>query len=341
MSSIIALRVPREMPSKSDEHGEFPAGSGEFLDAWLMLLEKMVNPKAILEAPHVIALKSLRNKPEFDTVSYLINVHRLAFQTVTKIWSYKPIRTYGPRMTESMLTIIKHIYKGDPILRERYTKKMAEQASTSTGQGVNDKSSNAAKFGSSGFQRTATNQFDDTTRIIGRNRLSGNVTAAPSAPSASGITPNATAAATAPLNEAHLNQLMDMGFLREHCREALYYTASVEQATEYLLDTFAGGSTSAQADIGGSASVLTAPGTGVTDANDSGLGTTKSSIKATPENQDQSTEPTTSSKRRGMRDTQIVLPNDPPLSEQLLNDFSEEAVRTSLYLIDQVCVLLS
>lgn len=341
MSSIIALRVPRETPSKSDEHGEFPAGSGEFLDAWLMLLEKMVNPKAILEAPHVIALKSLRNKPEFDTVSYLINVHRLAFQTVTKIWSYKPIRTYGPRMTESMLTIIKHIYKGDPILRERYTKKMAEQASTSAGQGTNDKSSNAAKFGSSGFQRTATNQFDDTTRIIGRNRLSSNVTAAPSAPLASGVTPNATAAASAPLNEAHLNQLMDMGFLREHCREALYYTASVEQATEYLLEnTFAGGSTSAQTDTG-SATVLTAPGTGVADTNDSGLGTTKSSNKVTPENQDQSTEPTTSSKRRGMRDTQIVLPNDPPLSEQLLNDFSEEAVRTSLYLIDQVCVLLS
>lgn len=180
MSSIIALRVPRETPSKSEEHGEFPAGSGEFLDAWLMLLEKMVNPKAILEAPHVIALKPVRSKLEFDTISYLINVHRLAFQTVTKIWSYKPIRTYGSRMTESMLTIIKHIYKGDPILRERYNKKLAEQAATSSGAAASDKSS--AKFGG-GFQRAPTNQFDDTNRIIARNRLSGNVTAASSASS--------------------------------------------------------------------------------------------------------------------------------------------------------------
>lgn len=341
MSSIIALRVPRETPSKGDEHGEFPAGSGEFLDAWLMLLEKMVNPKAILEAPHVIALKSVRNKPEFDTVSYLINVHRLAFQTVTKIWSYKPIRTYGPRMTESMLTIIKHIYKGDPILRERYNKKLAEQASSSA-QGANDKLSNAAKFGNSGFQRTAsTNQFDnDTTRIIARNRLSGNVTAAPSAPaaSASNTAPSVSvaAAAAAPLNEAHLNQLMDMGFLQEHCREALYYTASVEQATEYLLEnTFAGGTTSTNAVTGGTASGSAATGAAPgTDDEDGDI--LDAEMVVLMGQQKLTGGETVERNRRGMRTTQIVLPNDPPLSEQLLYDFSEEAVRTSLYLIDQV-----
>lgn len=372
MSSIIALRVPRETPTIGDEHGEFPTGSGEFLDAWLMLLEKMVNPKAILEAPHVIALKSLRNKPEFDTVSYLINVHRLAFQTVTKIWSYKPIRTYGPRMTESMLTIIKHIYKGDPILRERYNKKLAEQASSSAAaQGATDKSSIATKYGS-GFQRTATNQFDnDTARILARNRLSENVAATPpSAPSvsASGVTaPNAAAAAaaTAPLNEAHLNQLMDMGFLQEHCREALYYTASVEQATEYLLEnTFAGGSSSANAGTGTSASTtaataaataaagttasnaerlafraqlhLAAAGNTIDSEDDDDVDNLDAEMVVLMGQQKLTGSETVKRNRRGMRSTQIVLPNDPPLSEQLLYDFSEEAVRTSLYLIDQV-----
>lgn len=59
----------------------------------------------------------------------------------------------------------------------------------------------------------------------------------------------------------------------------------------------------------------------------------KSSNKASPSNQSGSK---TKRIRRGMRDTQIVLPNDPPLSEELLLNFSEEAVRTCLYLIDQV-----
>jgi hypothetical protein len=37
------------------------------------------------------------------------------------------------------------------------------------------------------------------------------------------------------VNEAWLLQLMDMGFSREHCVEALLHTPNVEQATDYLL----------------------------------------------------------------------------------------------------------
>lgn len=212
------LIIPKESTIANDEHGEFPAGSGEFLDAWLMLLEKMVNPKAILESPHVITSKSLRNKPEFDTVSYLINVHILAFQTVTKIWSFKPIRTYGARMTESMLTIMKHIYQGETILREKYNKKIAEQSTSS-----NTEKLALFKFGSV-FSRTGSQETEPPT-----NRLSS-----------SGNRSTALNNSSAPINETHLNQLIAMGFLEEHCREALYHTGSLEQATEYLLTNTGG-----------------------------------------------------------------------------------------------------
>ena len=37
------------------------------------------------------------------------------------------------------------------------------------------------------------------------------------------------------VNEAWLLQLMDMGFSREHCVEALLHAPNVEQATDYLL----------------------------------------------------------------------------------------------------------
>ena len=37
------------------------------------------------------------------------------------------------------------------------------------------------------------------------------------------------------VNSEHLRQLMDMGFSRAHCIEALLHTLTVEQATDYLL----------------------------------------------------------------------------------------------------------
>ena len=62
------------------EHPDLPDGTGEFLDVWLMLLEKMVNPKAILDSPHTVSTKCavLYNVYEsFDPVKYLINIHKV------------------------------------------------------------------------------------------------------------------------------------------------------------------------------------------------------------------------------------------------------------------------
>ena len=39
------------------ESPELPEGAGEFLDSWLMLLEKMVNVKTMLETPHTLPAK--------------------------------------------------------------------------------------------------------------------------------------------------------------------------------------------------------------------------------------------------------------------------------------------
>lgn len=57
-----------------------PDGTGEFLDAWLMLLEKMVNPKNVLESPHTLPPKL--NQPgasSFNPVLYLIHIHKVMF----------------------------------------------------------------------------------------------------------------------------------------------------------------------------------------------------------------------------------------------------------------------
>lgn len=57
-------------------------GSGEFLDAWLMLVEKMVNPKTVLESPHSIPNKA---KPPaqpvtFNATQYLISTQKVGEQ---------------------------------------------------------------------------------------------------------------------------------------------------------------------------------------------------------------------------------------------------------------------
>lgn len=108
------------------EHPDLPEGTGEFLDAWLTLLEKMVNPKAILDSPHVISNKSPLGSTfksiKFDPLKYLIQIHKLAFEAVMLLWGKKPLPSYGVRMTESILSILRHILRGEKIINDRLNK---------------------------------------------------------------------------------------------------------------------------------------------------------------------------------------------------------------------------
>ncbi|KAK5639592.1 hypothetical protein RI129_012084 [Pyrocoelia pectoralis] len=114
--------------SEGLEHPDLPEGTGEFLDAWLMLLEKMVNPKAILDSPHSLTNRSgstsaaARKLLAFSPLRYLIQIHKLAFEAIMFMWGKKPLPTYGVRMSESMLSILRHILRGEKIIKERLAK---------------------------------------------------------------------------------------------------------------------------------------------------------------------------------------------------------------------------
>lgn len=61
--------------SEGLEHSELPDGTGEFLDAWLMLVEKMVNPSTVLDSPHSLPAKvpgAAVNAPQFSALRFLI-----------------------------------------------------------------------------------------------------------------------------------------------------------------------------------------------------------------------------------------------------------------------------
>ena len=113
-------------PEEGLEHPDLPEGTGEFLDAWLMLLEKMVNPKNVLESPHLLPTKPSSNFKPFDILGYLIKTHKTAFEAVMHIWGKKPLPVYGGRMAESVLAILCHILKGETLIKERLEKERQE-----------------------------------------------------------------------------------------------------------------------------------------------------------------------------------------------------------------------
>ena len=59
------------------ESPDLPAGTGEFLDAWLVLLEKMVSPRAILDSPHH-SNKVTTTFRAFDPYAYLSQIHKVS-----------------------------------------------------------------------------------------------------------------------------------------------------------------------------------------------------------------------------------------------------------------------
>ncbi|XP_014635205.1 PREDICTED: E3 ubiquitin-protein ligase HUWE1 isoform X5 [Ceratotherium simum simum] len=181
-----ALSMGGKVPvAEGLEHSDLPDGTGEFLDAWLMLVEKMVNPTTVLESPHSLPAKlpgGVQNLPQFSALRFLVVTQKAAFTCIKNLWNRKPLKVYGGRMAESMLAILCHILRGEPVIRERLSKE---------------------KEGSRGEE--------DTGQEEGGSRREPQV------------------------NQQQLQQLMDMGFTREHAMEALLNTSTMEQATEYLL----------------------------------------------------------------------------------------------------------
>nr|XP_042906094.1 E3 ubiquitin-protein ligase HUWE1 [Parasteatoda tepidariorum] len=190
-------RVPIE---EGLEHPELPDGTGEFLDAWLLLLEKMVNPKNVLESPHTLPSKpNQQGNTVFNPLLYLIHVHKRAFESIMHLWDKKPLLVFGERIAESILTIICHILKGETIIKEKLAK----------GEDVKVPATPAA---------TTTNPAPNgsATRVITRSR-------------------HLLDSDESTVNQDHLTQLVDMGFSRGLASEALMNTNSLEQATDYLL----------------------------------------------------------------------------------------------------------
>ncbi|XP_035825881.1 E3 ubiquitin-protein ligase HUWE1 isoform X3 [Aplysia californica] len=210
-----ALSIDGKVPlSEGLEHPDLPEGTGEFLDSWLALVEKMINPKAVLESPHTLPPKNKApGLTVFNPVQYLISTQKAAFNAVMNLWNKKPLPAYGSRMSESVLAILCHIILGESILQKHLER---EKSALASGSG-------------------------DTAVDLSGAGPSSQSAPGPSAGGPSAGPSGASVAATSrrplePLvNQQHLQQLMDMGFTREQATVALNNTSSLEQATDYIL----------------------------------------------------------------------------------------------------------
>ncbi|XP_053704819.1 E3 ubiquitin-protein ligase HUWE1 isoform X5 [Synchiropus splendidus] len=220
-----ALSMGGKVPvSEGLEHTDLPDGTGEFLDAWLMLVEKMVNPSTVLDSPHSLPAKMpgvTPTMPQFSALRFLIVTQKAAFNCIRSLWNRKPLKIYGGRMAESMLAILCHILRGEPVIQERLAKEREgaarpEEDGTATGPLAPSAAPGAPT--TSGDAPAAT----------------GTASVAPTGGSTDEST-NSTPRREPQVNQAQLTQLIDMGFTREHAMEALLNTSTMEQATEYLL----------------------------------------------------------------------------------------------------------
>lgn len=187
---------------------EIPEGFSEFLESWLSLLEKMVNPKMILDTQHTMPMKSsstLGYVP-FDPIQYLIVVHKRAFGCLNDLWVKKPKKFYGEQMSEHILAVLCHLLKGEAVIHEHLSK---EKDSENPSSGASNSGATANQVSTPTGQQLASRS--DGQR---RNELEDQ-----------GINPE------------HFQQLVDMGFSPEMAVDALMQSQTIEQATEYLLST--------------------------------------------------------------------------------------------------------
>ncbi|XP_046895555.1 E3 ubiquitin-protein ligase HUWE1 isoform X4 [Hypomesus transpacificus] len=269
-----ALSMGGKVPvSEGLEHADLPDGTGEFLDAWLMLVEKMVNPSTVLDSPHSLPAKVpgvTPTTPQFSALRFLIVTQKAAFNCIRSLWNRKPLKVYGGRMAESMLAILCHILRGEPVIQERLAKERegtarpeeegppagpvvavgAPGAPVVVGEGPPGPGPAAGGPPPPAAPPPAAAAAGGGGGGGGGSGGGGGGGGGGGADDSTNSTPRRDPQVNQPqltqggsrererqsqVNLQQLQQLMDMGFSREHAMEALLNTSTMEQATEYLL----------------------------------------------------------------------------------------------------------
>jgi len=248
---------------EQQDRDKLQEGTLEFIEAWLNLIQKLVNTKNMLETRHSLgpaANTTYTNPPasgvdikkvcSFDPIKFLFKVHKESFQALMCLWDNKSfIIRENYSLSETVLNILCQILVGDSQLQ----KKLAEQQ-TQQQQQTSLASSNLASSLRTSIQnvRDARAQFlaamQDVNNLPATVSSNSNInTVAPS--SSTNNEQTSTSLPTRQLTQVDqdlIEQMISMGFSPELAHEAVLRSPpdSLEQAVDYCFNHPNTGSTS-------------------------------------------------------------------------------------------------
>ncbi len=156
----LSLLTPASTQSDSvnsqSDRDKLQEGTIEFIEAWLQLIQKLVNTKNMLETRHSLTTAStaasvanltgdLKRVCQFDPIKFLFKLHKESFQALMCLWESKSfIIRENYSLSETVLNILCQILVGDSQLQKKYAEQQAaQQNSTATNSATNNTASNS------------------------------------------------------------------------------------------------------------------------------------------------------------------------------------------------------
>ena len=225
-----ALSILDEKCYASGDKDKLQEGIIEFIESWLILIQKLVTTKLILESKYSInqqnqnpfSLSAAKHqKSSFDPIRFLFKIHKEAFNAIKCLWDKNFIREN--QLSETILNILCQILTGDGVLQ----KKLAEREIQTTTAMPPTTTTTAATTTTASSIASALQSAANTAQLLSE-QLQRRVQSASdfSAPVAPPPPP--------PINQVFLLQITSMGFSVEIATEALTkHPDSLEAALEY------------------------------------------------------------------------------------------------------------
>jgi len=293
----------QQQQQTTQDRDKLQEGTLEFIEAWLNLIQKLVNTKNMLETRHSLsptapsssyAGPADKKACSFDPIKFLFKVHKESFQALMCLWDNKSfIIRENYSLSETVLNILCQILVGDSQLQKKLAEQQAQQQQQ-PGQQPNP--INTASSLTSSLRTSIQNVRDARAQFLQAmqdvslpsiamasiNSAAQQAAAAPLAneAAASAASLNNAASATrqlTPIDQEIIDQMISMGFTPELAQEAVMRSPpdSLEQAVDYCFNHPTGGSASTSATLASSstaAAATTAPSTTQTSETNTDTG---------------------------------------------------------------------
>jgi hypothetical protein len=186
------------------------AVTSDFLETWLTLAEKLINVSLVLESTHALPVpsppigsgKKPSFNPLFNPLEFLVKARKCILPCIQKLWSLTNSNWMMPEVVRALISTIRQIYSNEKILN----------AKLNEFKGSTDKQKGPAPPSSS---------LSSSNRASSISLVHPHTMHQPFIPRADPLL---------------LQQLMDMGFAREHSEDALLMTGNdLTASMEWIL----------------------------------------------------------------------------------------------------------